>query len=886
MLEPSAHKQAHRQDTEALINEAESHPETGLSQQEAEHRQKRYGPNKLKEAKKKTLWAILWDQINTPVAYLLAAAAVLSFSFGDILEGSAIVVVLIINAAIGFGMELQARKSMNALKAMDKLTAMVLRNGKQKEIDAQELVPGDMVELGEGCLVPADLRLIEVNELEINESPLTGESVPISKNTEVLDQYTETADRTNMAFKGTSVTGGKGQGLVVGTGMNTEIGSISEMAGSAEEETIPLNERLAGLSKTLIWVILVLAALLAVVGTLTGMKLYIIIQTAIAWAIAAIPEGLPIVASIALAKGMLGLAKKNVIVKRLASVESLGETNVIFTDKTGTLTENRLTVESFYLNDGIYGTNWKGTQVELDQLPKDDPRVEHLFKIAVLCNDAQYDPEVEHSSGDPLEIGLLRFAYGLDKDWMENVCSMEMVDEDPFDNETNFMGTIHKQGEQFYTAGKGATESLLDRCTKVWKEDKEQDLSQEEREEWLKRNDEMAEKGLRTLAFAYKLSDTQPQSDEVTFLNDMVLVGLVGFLDPPREEVKAAIDTCRKAGIRVVMVTGDHRGTANNIAYQVHLSDSEHPKNINGDELEQKKDYPHEVAQTEVFSRATPAQKLDIIRDFQEDGNIVGMTGDGVNDAPALKKADIGIAMGMKGTQVAKEAADMVLKDDAFTSILDAIREGRIVFGNIRRFVIYQLSYHLSEIMVIAAVMGLTLTLPLLPLQLLFLNILLDVFPALALGIGRGREGVMEEPPKDPAEPILHKIGWTKIVVYGFLIAAPVLAAYFYSQQVLGYSFNQINNIAFYSLSFAQLLNVFNMRVHDENFFFNQVTRNKWVWLAIGLCAAVLMLVYWIPFFSEVLSLQSMSPEAWVLTLVASLSSFVSIQIFKQVAQR
>lgn len=871
-------------EVDLLLDTIDSEKDKGLSSEQAAERLKQHGENKLTETEQKSVAEILADQMKTPVVYLLAAAAALSFFMGDYHEGVAITVVLLINAAIGFWMEWQAQKSMKALKEMDKITATVVRDGEEKEIDAEKLVPGDVVILGEGNVVPADIRLFDVSDLQIDESPLTGESIPVEKKTDPLDENTQAADRINMAFKGTSVAGGKGRGLVTATGMNTEIGNISEMVSSAEEESIPLNRRLADLSKKLIWIIVGLAAILSVSGWIAGRDVYKIVQTSIAWAIAAIPEGLPIVASIALAKGMLRLAERNVIVKRLASVETLGETNVILTDKTGTLTENKLTVHTLYLGDTKNEASWDKNEVNFDEFERDDERFKRFFEVAVLANDAEYRPDnEEEQSGDPLEISLLHFAHAFDSEHTDKLRNGERVAEDPFDTEDKRMGTVYKTDDGFITAGKGAAEAMLEICTKLLATDGEKDLSEEDKKTWLERNNELAEDGLRALAFAYRRTDGKPEgADGGEFMKDMVLVGLVGFLDPPREDVIDAIDLCHKAGIDVVMVTGDHPGTAGNVARAVHILNSGEGKTMKGSELEDDIK-SSDVAEAEVFARVDPAQKLKIVQAYQEKGLITGMTGDGVNDAPALKKADIGIAMGKRGTQVAKEVADMVLKDDSFPAIVEAIREGRIIFENIRRFVVYQLSYHFSEIVVITAAILVLYELPLLPLQLLFLNILLDVFPALALGVGRGRGGVMTEPPKDPGKPIITKKGWLVMGVYGMLIAASAGGAYFYAYYTLDADLALCNNVAFFTLSVSQLFNVFNMRDYDENFFKNQVTVNKYVWMALALCIGALAAAYFVPGLSDLLSLQEMSGELWVLVGAASLTSFGLIQGLKQV---
>jgi len=871
---------------ENLLDEMGSSADKGLKGDDAKTKLKEHGKNKLTEMEQKSLWEILWDQMKSPVVYLLAAAAVLSFVMGDIPEGVAIVVVLIVNAAIGFWMEWQARKSMKALKEMDKITAAVLRDGEEKEIDAEELVPGDIVILGEGNLVPADLRLIEVSELQVDESPLTGESVPIEKNTETVEEDTQTADRKNMAYKGTAISSGKGKGLVTATGMDTEIGSVSEMVSSAEEESIPLNRQLGDLSKKLIWVIIGLAAILSVTGWIAGRDMYKIIQTSIAWVIAAIPEGLPIVASIALAKGMLRLAESDVIVKRLAAVETLGETNVILTDKTGTLTENKLTVHTLWFGEIKEKASWSDSKVSFDDFEKDDEPFGRFFDVAVLGNDAEYNPDDEEDqSGDPLEIALLRFAHAYDSDRTKELRELERVAEDPFDSEDKRMGTVYNTSDGYLMAGKGAAEAMLEICNKILTSEGEKDFSEEDKKQWNERNDELANDGLRALAFAYRKTNDKPEgTDEGEFMKDMVFIGLVGFLDPPREEVIDAIDLCHEAGIDVVMVTGDHPGTAENVARSVHLMKESEEKTVKGSELENHLD-TDEITEAEVYARVDPGQKLKIVESYQKRGLITAMTGDGVNDAPALKKADIGIAMGLRGTQVAKEVADMVLKDDSFPSIVKAIREGRIIFGNIRRFVIYQLSYHFSEIVVIAAVMLMLYELPLLPLQLLFLNILLDVFPALALGVGRGRDGVMTAPPKDPEEPIITRKNWMVMGLYGLLIAAAATGAYFYAYYVWEAETAICNTVAFFTLSVSQLFNVFNMRDHDENFFKNQITVNKYVWMALAFCILTLLAAYFVPGLSEILSLQKLSWRLWALISTAAVSSFVLVQLLKQVVK-
>ncbi|MFO8130235.1 MAG: cation-transporting P-type ATPase [Bacteroidales bacterium] len=850
-------------------------PEQGMTEAEAKEARKKHGPNKLKEKKSRSLWQLLLDQFKSAVIYLLVAAVIVSFAFGDIPEAIAIIVVITLNTTIGFYMEFQARKSMKALQKIDQMTTRVLREGKEKEIDARKIVPGDVILISSGNLIPADGRILEASELQVNESALTGESVPVHKKTEPVEKDTPLAGRINMAYKGTSVTMGKARVLVTGTGMDTEIGSISEMVSREDKESVPLNIKLNKLSKRLVRLVLAMAGTYGVLGYFTGKDLHIIAQTSIAWAIAAIPEGLAIVATIALAQGMLRLAREHVIVKKLAAVETLGETTVILTDKTGTLTMNRLSVSRFYVN------NERQKKNEPEEVPGQGSLMEKFLRVGLLCNNAELEKD-GNGSGDMLELAILQYARelkaGLAEEYRENY---PRIDEDPFDSDSMMMSTLHEHNGRYFSAVKGAANPVLERCTSVLTRDGEKELSKDVKDQWLEENDAMSAGGLRTIALACKETDTREDFDK-----DLTLLGLMGFMDPPREDAKEAIDTFLKAGIRVVMVTGDHPETARNIARQVNITDEDEPSAYTGKDVEGYEDRNGEArkrfAASRIFARVDPGQKLDILKMFQDSGEIVGMTGDGVNDAPALKKADIGIAMGRRGTQVAREVADMVLKNDDFPSIVTAVRQGRIIFNNIRKFIVYQLSYHLSEIIVIAAVSFSIFYLPLLPLQLLFLNLLADVFPALALGIGKGRGKVMQEKPKDPGEPILPRRSWKTIFVYGLIIGVFVTGAYFFGLYHLGVTKEIANNIAFFALAFTQLLHVFDMRDRDEHVFVNQVTKNKYVWMAIIFCAVVLIAAYFIPGLNTLLSFQSMSLFPWLVVAGTVVLSVGVIQVLKE----
>ena len=828
----------------------------GLDGDEVRRRRQRHGPNLLRASARESAWRILLRQFANVVVILLVAAAALSLAFGETANGIAVLLVIAINAGIGFVTELRAVRSMEALRRLGRVTAKVRRGGRMREAHASELVPGDIVAVEGGDVVTADLRLIEASRLQVDESALTGESVAVGKQLEGLGRETGLPDRTNMLFKGTAVTRGSGEGVVVATGMSTELGRITQLVEEAKAERTPLERRLDVLGYRLVWVTLTVAVLVVAAGVATGKDTLLMVQTGIALAVATIPEGLPIVATIALARGMWRMARRNVLVNRLSAVETLGATTVICTDKTGTLTENRMTVCRIALpgddvevatgsGDGVFTANGE----RVDPVARADLR--EALEIGMLCNNASLDgasaEEESRPIGDPTEVALLAAGRSAGLSRGALLAESPEVREEAFDPGRKMMATVHEHAAPYRVAIKGAPEAVLAVCTSIRTPDGDAEMTAAERRRWLLRTEQMAADGLRVLALATK----QVCSADIRPYENLVLLGVVGLRDPPREDVREAIAACHTAGIRVVMVTGDQPLTARTIARAVGLVADAGAGVVLGEELRPATTLSAVdrgvLLDVRIFARVTPEQKLHLIDLHQQAGAVVAMTGDGVNDAPALKQADIGIAMGRRGTQVAREAADMVLRDDAFRSIVTAIAQGRIIFGNIRAFVLYLLSCNVSEVLIVAAASLVDAPLPIRPLQILFLNLVTDVFPALALGVGEGPPDVLRRPPRNPAEPILDRRQWKAIAGYGVLITCAVLAAFAGALHGLQMGAGRAVTVLFLTLAFAQLWHVFNMRSRGSSRCRNEITRNPFVWAAIVLCAGLLLAAVYVP---------------------------------------
>jgi P-type Ca2+ transporter type 2C len=852
-----------------LITELGSDGEKGLNSPEAAKRIEKYGSNAIQSDKGKHPLKIFLLQFNNLMVYLLLFAAGMSFWFQEYLDATAILLVILINATIGFWMELQAERSMNALKKMASVPSKVFRDGKLSEIASEELVPGDILFVEAGDMITADARIISATQLSVNEASLTGEAMPVEKTASELSEDVPLADRTNMLHKGTFATSGNVTALVVETGMQTELGKIAHLVQGAKQSATPLEKKLRVFSRKLIYITVALVVLIFSVGMFTHGDYVELLETAIALAVAAIPEGLPIVATLALAQGMMKMAKHNVIVKKLSAVETLGGTTVICTDKTGTLTQNKIEV----------------TEVITAEINAEKSK-RIMQRIAVLCNTAsiQISENDIKEIGDPLETGLLKYAHKNGENIERLRHQFPKLGEVPFSSETKMMATLHNSNSGFMVYTKGAAEEILKQCSHILIGSGIQSLDEGERIHWKEKSEQLAASGLRVIGGAYK----ETSSQHASLTNDLVFAGLYGMMDPPADDVLAAINECKEAGIRVVMITGDHPATANYIANQLGISENNAP--IVGKEMIAASQLSENEKQhwlnTSVFARVTPTHKLDLVSVLQEKGNIVGMTGDGVNDAPALKKADIGIAMGKRGTQVAQEVSDMVLKDDRFSSIVHAIKQGRVIFSNIQEFVIYLLSCNMSELFVVSLAALSNLHFQLIPLQILFINLITDVLPALALGVSEGSPFVMKHKPRNPAEPLLKARQWYAVWIYAAVISVCTLGAVFFSHFVLhtGERFDPklCNNILFFTLIVCQLFHVFNMASVKTPFTQSEVFRNEYVWYALSLSGLIVVSVFFIPPAREALNVQPLKAEDWLTVIVSAFFSLLVIQILKR----
>jgi Ca2+-transporting ATPase len=839
----------------------------GFSEEEAARRRMRFGRNELRVVRGRSAWRIAIDQFRGVLVALLAAAAALSLLFGERHDAAAVIAVLVLNGAIGFATELQADRSMAALRRLGSVAATVRRAGCVCRVDAAELVPGDVVLIEGGDVVTADMRVAACAGLQVDESLLTGESVPVDKDAAPVSADAELAARCCMLFKGTAATRGSATAVVVGTAMNTELGRIAGLVDRAADEVTPLEQRLDRLAQRLLVATLLVAVGIAGSGLLAGRALLSVVHTSIALAVATVPEGLPIITTLALARGMRRMARRNAVVKRLAAVELLGATDVVFTDKTGTLTENRMTVAELVLPDGAVRFDAAHRAFDRDGVPADAAASSALgraLEVAALCNGASLDDR--DGVGDPLEIALLVAARAAGIEAAALAARSPRVREIAFDPAVRMMATVHRaDGGGLRAAVKGAPEVILAATTRVAGPRGARPLDAAERRVLLAQNDDLAARGRRVLA----LAEGTPAAPDADAFADLAFVGLVGLEDPPRPDVRDAVLACRGAGIRVVMVTGDQRATALSVARSVGLADAD-ARVVLGSELAAGTVSDEDLLAASIFARTTPEQKLALVARIQERGHVVAMTGDGVNDAPALEKADIGIAMGARGTEVAREAADVVLGDDAFSTIVGAIAQGRVIFHNIRCFVVYLLSCNASEIAVVGLASAVAMPLPILPLQILFLNLVTDVFPALALGAGEGSPTAMRHAPRDRREQILERRHWGAIARSGALITTAVLGSLVVALHVLHATERAAVTISFLTLAFAQLWYIFAMRSQGSGLLRNEITRNPWVWAALALCTGLLVAAVHVAPLARILVLDPPTAAGWAVIALAS----------------
>lgn len=865
----------------------------GLTEQDVRHRLDKHGPNKLREGKRRSVWMTVFEQFKSIVVIVLVIAGVVAVAFQRWAEGIAIGAVLCVNAALGFVTEWRAMKSIEALREMDGDKIRVRRDGEDLEIESEELVPGDIIVVDAGDIAPADIRLIESNNLRVNEAALTGESAPVQKAIEAVEDDIPLAERTSMLYKGTTITEGSGEGVVVATGMKTELGRISELAESAEKEATPLQKRLDRLGSRLAWITLAVAVVIAGIGVLAGQDIRVMFETAIALGVAAVPEGLPVVATIALARGMHLMSQRSALIKKLPAVETLGATRIIFTDKTGTLTENRMTLRRVSTPAGDFEID-EGKRLVQGDGGSDHPLLRRIIEVGVLCNNASLGnadsgQKPNEEQGDPTETALLRSGFMLDIKRAELIEKKPEEREVAFDADLMMMATYHRGEKGLEIAVKGAPERVLEACYCIAEEslDDEQPLKDETRSQWVNRSETLAAEGLRLLAVADRFVDTTKEEpyEKLRFL------GLVGLLDPPREKVREAIDECQAAGIRVIMITGDQPATAAAIARQTGVTVEKEPMVILGSEItnldEISEEQRRRVFDAKIFARVSPEQKLNLVKLMQARGLTVAMTGDGVNDAPALKKADIGVAMGRRGTDAARQAADMVLQDDALSSIVAAVHQGRVIFSNIRQSVMFMLCTNMAEVIAVAvasAAGGFSkLPIPLLPLQILYLNVITDAFPALALGMGKGDHDVMKREPRPRNESVLTRGHWTTVGGWAVLLATCVLAGLAVAIYWLDFDQRQAVTISFLTLAFGKLWFVFNLRSPGSSLFNNDIVKNPYVGGSIALCVLLLLAAVYLPGISDLLKTENPTWSGWLVVLSMSLVPFVIGQTLRVV---
>ena len=841
--------------------------ERGLSSEEAEIRKNKHGPNKLEERKKESLFLRFIKEFKDFMIIILIIAAIISAAVSfmqgenDYIDSIIIISIVVLNAIMGLIQEAKAEKSLEALKDMSAPVCKVRRDGRIKTIKGTEVVPGDIVLLEAGNFVPADCRLINSFNLKIEESSLTGETVPVVKDAEVLlNEKTPIGDTLNMAFANTIVVNGHAEAIVTDTGMNTKVGKIAEMIITNEAPETPIQKKLGEVGKTLGIVCLVICAIIFVIGILKKIEPIEMFMTSVGLAVAAIPEGLPAIVTIMLSIGVTRMARKNSIVRKLPAVETLGSSSVICSDKTGTLTQNKMQVTKVM--------DIKGESLDLQK--------KFILELGCMCTD------VEGEVGEATELAIINAAREQGKFKERLYQKFERINDIPFDSNRKMMTTIHNSGNDGYLViTKGAPDVLLKHCTKYSVNGTEHSLNNSDYTKIEKMNSSMAEQALRVIAVAYSIVPRLPRDITSQIIeNNLTFAGLIGMIDPPREGVKEAVATCRRAGIKTVMITGDHILTARAIAKELGILKNEDLA-ITGQELDtiSQKELEKNIFNYSVFARVSPEHKVRIVEAFQKTGAVVAMTGDGVNDAPALKRADIGVAMGKNGTDVAKNASDMILADDNFVTIVEAVKQGRNIFDNIKKAIHFLIATNIGEIVTIFLGLLLGLKTPLLAIQLLWINLVTDSLPAIAIGLEKPDKDIMNKKPRDSRKSIFADGLWGKIIVEGTMIGVLTLFAFSIGTNLYGLEIGR--TMAFVALGMLELVHSFNVK-SDESIFKVGFLENKYLVGAFVLGTLLTMVVVMIPTFANVFSLQSLTLTQWLYTIAISITPIIIIEAQKK----
>ncbi len=879
-----------------VLNELRTDLSHGLSNSEAAKRLEEHGRNELEEQVKKSFISKLIAQFADFLIIILMIAAGISASVGEKEDAVVILAIVVINAILGIYQEGKAEKSVEALQKLSAPNAKVIREGNQITLPASEIVPGDVIVLEAGDIIPADMRLLESSNMKVDEASLTGESVPVEKDAKAKTVgYVGIGDRHNMGFSSTIVTYGRGRGVAVGTGHNTEIGNIATKIQSYDDEETPLQVKLNQLGKVLGTLTILICVVVFFVGMAQGRQVLKMLLTSISLAVAAIPEGLPAIVTIVLSIGMNRMAGKNAIVKKLLAVETLGATSVICSDKTGTLTQNEMTVVKAFVDDKILDiegggydpsgeVKLEGRRISINSLSD----LRHLVSIGVLANDARLDNSTGSYKvmGDPTEGAIITFAGKLGQTAEQMNMIYPRVGELPFDSLRKMMTTFHSNymGGKIVSFTKGAPDIVISRCTKIALNGKTVDFTKELKDKVLSANTKFARSALRVLSMAYKRWDEMPEHpDSDSVENNMVFVGLVGMIDPARPEVKESIKLCKAAGIETVMITGDYKETAYAIAKDLGMVESE-SEAMMGEELDNCSDEKLReiVKKTKVYARVSPEHKVKIVTALKENGHITSMTGDGVNDALALKKADIGVAMGITGTDVAKNTAEVILTDDNFATIVNAVEEGRIIFSNIKKFVFFLLSCNIGEILLVFVSILLGWEVPLLPIQLLWLNLVTDSFPALALGVENAEPGIMNRPPRDTKEPILDKSMMGGIMFQAVAISLASLLSYCWAGRMYGIKgLVHARSVVFTTLITAELLRAFSSRSQTYTLFKIGLLSNMRMIQAVLASFALTVMVLYVPVFNEIFDVMPLTIHDWEVVLTFAFIPMLVGELYK-----